>query len=119
MYILACVQISQEDRDKVASMWADIRYARETEEKKKAKLAEEKKKAEEEEAAAAAKAKNKGKKKMRRAQEKHKAEDQKWLIAAMLEESEHVAANIAKVESGLKGNGKEEGKGWWDVVMGD
>ena len=77
----ACVQISQEDRDKVASEWADIRHAREAEAKRK---------------------------------------EQEDKVAAMVQESEGVAMNIAKVEKRLEAARAEKAKAsWMDVVMGD
>lgn len=87
----------------MASEWADIRHAREAEEKKaEEKKAEEQKKAEEKKAA-----------------EEEKAE-KKRRITAMLEESEGVAKNIAKVEKKLKADAEEKkAKGWMDVVLGN
>lgn len=82
----------------MASEWADIRHAREAEEKKaEEKKAEEKKAAEEE-----------------------KKAEKKRRITAMLEESEGVATNIAKVEKKLKADAEEKkAKGWMDVVLGN
>lgn len=88
----------------MASEWADIRHAREAEEKKaEEKKAEEQKKAEEEKAA-----------------EEEKKAEKKRRITAMLEESEGVATNIAKVEKKLKAEAEEKKvKGWMDVVLGN
>ncbi len=110
----ACVQVSQEDRDKVASEWADIRHARETEEKKV------KEKKVEEEKAAEAKKKAEEKKAQEKKAQADIAEERKRRVEAMLEESEGVAMNIAKVEKGLKAaEGNKTKAAWMDVVMGD
>ena len=80
------VQISQEDKDKVASEWADIRHAREAEEKRK-----------------------------------QDEKEQNAKVAAMVEESEGVAMNIAKVEKELEDAKAAKAKAksaWMDVVMG-
>lgn len=85
----------------MASDWADIRHAREAEEKKREELrqaAEEMMEAEEE----------KGK----------DAEERKRRIEAMVEESEGVATNIAKAEKAVKAAGERASRDWMDVVMG-
>ena len=133
MYVgVGGVQISQADRDKVASEWADIRHAREVkeaEEKKKAeelKKAEDKKKAEEKKKAedkkrAEEKKKAQDKKKAQEQQAAAKKAEKKRKFEVMLEESEGVAMNIAKVEKKLKTAAEQTAKAktWMDVVMGD
>ena len=92
----------------MASDWADIRHAREAEEKKAEeakKAAEEKKKKADEKAAET------------KEMEGRKVE-RKRRIVAMLEDSEGVAMNIARAEKKLKtAADNKEAKGWMDVVM--
>ena len=95
----------------MASEWADIRHAREAKEAAAKKEAEGRKKAEE----------KKKTEEMKKAEEDNKAQEQKKRkFDVMLEESEGVAMNIAKVEKKLKtAAAKEKAKTWMDVVMGD
>ncbi|KAL9072023.1 MAG: hypothetical protein Q9161_003797 [Pseudevernia consocians] len=98
-YLSLCPDVSQEDKDKVASEWADIRHVREAKEKRR----EEKKKQE-------------AKKKL---EEEKQEEEKNKNIDAMVEENEGVAMNIAKVEKSLKAaEGKKAAPSWMDVVMG-
>ena len=92
----------------MASEWADIRHAREAEQKKREemKLAEEKK----QEAM-------KKREAIKMLEEKKKREE-KERIDAMLEESEGVAMNIARVEKAVKTAGDKKAGAWMDVVMG-
>ena len=55
------------------------------------------------------------------AEAKKKQEEKKAKLAAMVQESEGVAMNIAKVEKGLESAkaGKKAKSAWMDVVMGD
>ncbi len=91
----------------MASEWADIRHAREAEEKKREemKLAEKKQEAMK-------------KREMIKMHEEEKKREEKRRIDAMLEESEGVAMNIAKVEKAVKAAEGKKAGAWMDVVMG-